>query len=132
MKKIKKIAASLMALAVTAASMSSIPASAASSATKNITFPYSNKYCPTLVIYTLKKKYYAQTSTADKSIFHRKVHYRIRHTQGWLYGEDSYSYNNTAYGAFSPVPNDINVQVFYSEHYASYNGNQRGVDYTIF
>lgn len=130
MKKIKKIAAGLMAAAITAAGMGSLTASA-NIQRKNITFPYSNKVCNTYVNYTPKRNYSAETYSIELDIVRRKVQCTAKTTTGYLYCQDGYSYNGSAYGGFYNIPSSINVVTFYSSHFATLNGVERSVSYAI-
>ena len=131
-KTIRKIGANLLAIGVTAAGMSSIPASAATVIDKFIHFQSTTKTCLTYVVFTPQTSYHAVTYTNDLSIVNREVYSRAQHRQGMLEGAHSKSYQGTAFSGFYNIPSSIHVQIFYSEHFAQDGSKPKcGVTFTI-
>ena len=135
MKKFKKLTASLMALAITAAGMSSIPASAAYGcmySKKYIEFPGTYKTADAEVFYVSNQWYTARTdSIYTHEIFERKVNGYINHSNGKLYAPNGYSYNGVAYMSFASIPSDVYVTRFHSEHHATYHSNVRPATHDV-
>ncbi len=95
MKKIKKIAASLMALAVTAASMSSIPADA-TSYYKDKCFEVFGAPAHGYVLYEPDSHYKAVTRCASDSVYDRNVVANAYDSNGLFRTRTGYSYDYDA------------------------------------
>ena len=126
MKRIKKITASLLALAITAAGMSSIIAHAQSQSVP-VQFSNPNEYLTATLIYTRGVEYSAVTSGSSYYVIHRRVYCSLKHTAGELYAPTNqyYSYQGIAYMGFSNIPSYITVNHFHSDHSARYKYNNQ-------
>ena len=126
MKKIRKIAASLMAIGITAAGMGSIIAHAQYQSQK-VYFSNPNKYLTATVVYTRGTDYTVGTTGSDYQVVDRRVSSWIKHTEGWLYApnDHAYSYQGNAYMGFHNIPSYISVTQFHSDHSARYKYNNQ-------
>jgi len=126
MKKIKSLTASLIAVGITATSMSGITASA-DSVYRTL---YWNSYTTATAScsYTPQLSYLMKLQSDNPNIVNRSIEAYATYVNGEIYWPTIHSYNSYLWKTYSP---NHYINCFYSTCRASYNGSPQSGNFAI-